>query len=127
MARWQGRSKRLPTGARLKRYRKKRKYELGRESAETRMGEEKKKTIRVRGGRKKIRLLLTSYANVTDPKTGQTQKVKINEVETNPANIDYSRRGIITKGAIIITELGKAMCTSRPGQHGVVNAILLTD
>jgi small subunit ribosomal protein S8e len=31
--------------------------------------------------------------------------------------------GIITKGAIIETELGLAKVVSRPGQHGVVNAV----
>ena len=36
-------------------------------------------------------------------------------------------RGIITKGALIETELGKAIVTSRPGQDGVVNALLVED
>jgi small subunit ribosomal protein S8e len=33
----------------------------------------------------------------------------------------------MTKGAIIETEMGKAKVTSRPGQDGVVNAVLLTE
>ncbi|MEM5832609.1 MAG: 30S ribosomal protein S8e, partial [Candidatus Aenigmatarchaeota archaeon] len=37
----------------------------------------------------------------------------------------YERRKIITKGAIIKTEIGLAKVTSRPSQHGVVNAILI--
>jgi len=35
------------------------------------------------------------------------------------------RRNIITKGAVIKTEKGPARVTSRPGQHGIINAILL--
>jgi len=42
----------------------------------------------------------------------------------NPSNRDYDRKGIITKGAIIETELGLAVVTSRPGQEGVINALL---
>jgi small subunit ribosomal protein S8e len=43
----------------------------------------------------------------------------------NPANPHYVRRNIITKGAVIKTELGNAKVTSRPGQDGVVNAALI--
>ncbi|MCK5560714.1 MAG: 30S ribosomal protein S8e, partial [Thermoplasmata archaeon] len=44
----------------------------------------------------------------------------------NSANPFYVRRNIINKGAIIDTELGNARVTSRPGQHGMINAILIT-
>jgi small subunit ribosomal protein S8e len=70
-------------------------------------------------------MMLCEYANVTDPKSGKTKKVKILDVEENPANIDFSRRKIITRGAVINTEAGKAKVTSRPGQSGIVNAILI--
>ena len=43
----------------------------------------------------------------------------------NPTNVDYDRRGVITKGTIIETPLGTARVTSRPGQDGIVNAILV--
>jgi len=72
-------------------------------------------------------LLSTEYANVVDPDSGTTKKVKIVDVLENPANIDYSRRGVITKGAVIKTEMGIARVTSRPGQNGVVNAILIRE
>jgi small subunit ribosomal protein S8e len=125
MARWQGRSVRKITGGRYKRFRKKRKFELGREQAETRIGKVRAKVIRVRGGNVKVRLFETQYANVVDPKTGKTQKVEIKRVVENKANPHYVRRNIITKGAIILTELGEARVTSRPGQDGSVNAVLL--
>jgi len=35
------------------------------------------------------------------------------------------RRSILTKGAIIKTEIGDARITNRPGQDGIINAVLL--
>ena len=64
-------------------------------------------------------------ANVVDPKTQKSKKVKILTVVENSANPFYVRRNIINRGAIIETEIGKAKVTSRPGQHGLINAILL--
>ena len=124
---WHGRSRRLPTGARRKKFRKKRKYEMGRDPAETILGPDKRKIIRTRGGNTKVKLLSSEYANVTDPKSGITKKVRIVDVVKNPANIDYSRRGVITKGAIIKTEIGTAKVTSRPGQNGIINAVLIKE
>jgi len=123
---YQGRDFRKPSGGRIRPYRKKRKFELGRPPTETILGEEEVRKIeRVRGGNWKIRLKTSVYANVTDPKTGRTLRVQIIKVKSNPANPDYSRRGVITRGAIIETPLGEARVTSRPGQDGVVNAVLI--
>ena len=88
---------------------------------------EERRRIRVRGGNYKVRLVKALYANVTIPSQGVTKRVRILRVVENPASQDYSRRGIITKGAIIQTELGRARVTSRPGQDGVVNAVLLEE
>lgn len=82
---------------------------------------------RARGGGLKVKLLSTNVANVVDPDTGKCQIVEVKGVVKNPANVDYQRRGIVTKGAIISTPLGKAKVTSRPGQDGVLNAVLLKD
>jgi len=71
-----------------------------------------------------MRLLSTNQANVSDLSTGKTQKAEILRVIRNPANVDYNRRGVITKGTIIETPLGTARVTSRPGQDGLVNAVL---
>ncbi|MFA4647800.1 30S ribosomal protein S8e [Pyrococcus kukulkanii] len=127
MAIWQGRSLRKPSGGRIVLARKKRKRELGREPANTRVAEQdKRKIIRTYGGNRKVRLMAAAYANVFD-KTGKGRKVRIIRVIENPANRQFARRNIITRGAIIETELGKAKVTSRPGQDGVVNAILLEE
>jgi small subunit ribosomal protein S8e len=65
--------------------------------------------------------------SITDPKSGKSSSSKIIKVVENSANPNYVRQNIITKGSIIETEKGKAKVTSRPGQHGVVNAILVAD
>jgi small subunit ribosomal protein S8e len=62
---------------------------------------------------------------VTDPKNGETKKVKIQTVEKNTANPNFVRRNLLTKGAVIKTEIGHARIMSRPGQDGVINAVLL--
>jgi len=117
--------KKKPSGGRRISYRKKRRFELGSFPAETTMGETKRKTARGEGGTKKIKILSDKQVCVTDSKTGKTTKVEITRVAKNPANIDYNRRGVITKGAVVETSMGLARVTSRPGQHGMLNAILI--
>ncbi|MFW9938144.1 MAG: 30S ribosomal protein S8e [Candidatus Thorarchaeota archaeon] len=125
MARSQARSKRKYTGKKYRYFRKKRKRELERPSIETKIGTHKKKKQRIMGGNQKLKLFSTDYINVTDLNTNKTSKVKILRFESNLASKDYNRRHILTKGAIVETELGKAKITSRPGQHGVLNAVLI--
>ncbi|KYH40186.1 MAG: 30S ribosomal protein S8e [Candidatus Bathyarchaeota archaeon B26-2] len=126
MAVWHGdQHKRKATGGRRRPYRKKRKYEMGSFPTETTLDETKRKVDRRRGGNLKVRLLSTTHVNVSDPKTGKTEKVKILRVVENPANKDYDRRGVITKGTIVETPMGTARVTSRPGQNGVLNAVLI--
>jgi small subunit ribosomal protein S8e len=126
MPQWHGgQKKRKKTGGKRRAHRRKRSYEIGGTAAQTAFGETKRKRSNVCGGNMKLRLLSCNIANVTDPSTNVTKKVEITNVVRNPSNVDYERRGIITKGAIIATPLGEAHVTSRPGQDGVVNAILM--
>jgi len=118
--------KRKPSGGRRKPYRMKRKFEGGSFPTETVLGKDKRKPSRGRGGNIKIRLLNTTQANVSNPAAGKTEVVKIIRVVRNSANVDYNRRGVITKGAIIETPLGLARVTSRPGQVGIVNATIIS-
>jgi len=124
---WQGRSVRRSTGGRIKHPAGKRKHEMGREPTLTQLGETRKKRVSGFGGNSKTRLLRSSYANVTDLSTGKTSKIDIETVELNTANRNYVRRNVITKGAVIQTTLGKAKVTNRPGQDGLVNAVLMTE
>ena len=43
----------------------------------------------------------------------------------NPSNPHLVRRNILTKGAVVETKLGKAKVTSRPGQEGTLNGVLI--
>jgi small subunit ribosomal protein S8e len=125
MPEWQGKSKRMKTGGRRKLARKKQKFEIGGEKHPTNIGPKDHKQMRTRANNKKIKVVASPTACVTDQKTKKARIVKIKNVLENPANIHYVRRNIITKGAIIETEIGKAKVTSRPGQDGCINAILL--
>ncbi|MDR5655866.1 30S ribosomal protein S8e [Halodesulfurarchaeum sp. HSR-GB] len=117
----QGRSTRTKTGGRVHRHTtKKKKHQLGNSPTETQFDEPSYRTVAGRGNTTKIRALATNVANVTTE--GETERVDIENVVDNPANPNYARRNIITKGAIIETELGFARVTSRPGQTGQVNA-----
>ncbi|MEM0095507.1 MAG: 30S ribosomal protein S8e [Candidatus Bathyarchaeia archaeon] len=128
MSVWHGNlHKRKPTGGKRKPYRGKRKFEQGSFPTETVLGEPKRKVERRRGGNLKVRVLSEKYACVTDLKTGKTEKAEILRVVRNPANVDYDRRGVITKGTIVETSLGLARVTSRPGQNGVINAVLISE
>jgi small subunit ribosomal protein S8e len=60
-----------------------------------------------------------------DQESKKVTKSKILKVTKNPANRDYERRGVISKGALVETESGTARVVSRPGQDGVVNAVLV--
>jgi small subunit ribosomal protein S8e len=116
--------KRKPSGGRKRAYRTKRRYEKGSFPIETTHGETEKKTQRTRGGNTKTRAFSLNQANVSNPSTGKTEKTEITRVIRNPANVDYNRRGVITKGTIIETPIGTAKVKSRPGQNGLVNAVL---
>ena len=117
--------KRKLSGGKKRVYRTKKKYEAGGYPAETVLGTPKRKISRALGGNPKIKVLTDKYVSVTDPKTGTTEKSGIVRVVRNGANVDYNRRGVITKGAEIETALGLAKVTSRPGSDGVINAILI--
>jgi small subunit ribosomal protein S8e len=122
---WHGdQHKRKNSGGRKRVNRKKRRYEKGFFPAETILGKPKSKINRKHGGNIKIRLLKTNQVNISEA-YGKTSKVEILRVIENPANVDYNRRGVITKGTMLATKLGTARVTSRPGQDGIVNAVLV--
>jgi small subunit ribosomal protein S8e len=122
---FQGRSRRKPTGGLYRPHRKKRKYELGGEQVMTTVGDRKIKKDRMMGGSYKIRLFADRFANVYDPEQKKVIRAEIKGVLENPANVHYARHGVITKGAIIQTSIGKARVTNRPSQEGIINAVLI--
>ncbi|MCX6708661.1 MAG: 30S ribosomal protein S8e [Candidatus Woesearchaeota archaeon] len=116
---------RKPTGGIYKSARGKRKYEIGRLPALTKIGTQKINTIRTKGNSRKMKVFVAQFANVLDPKTKKYIKAAVKTVDECQANRHYVRRNIIVKGTIITTDAGKAKVTSRPGQDGTVNAVLV--
>ncbi len=125
MAITQHRSKRKPTGGRYKAFRGKRLYEKGNLPTNTRIDSKKTKLVKGRGFTYKFKALRLNEANVYNPKQKKYVKAELKNVVENPANRNYARRNIITKGAIIETNIGKIKVTNRPGQEGFINAILI--
>ena len=115
--------KRRPTGGRTRPHRGRRAYEKDGYAIEPLVGPASRRAIRRRGGHVTSGAITADFANVTDG-TGKAKKSKIVRVKSSPANRDYERRGVITKGAILETEAGEAVVTSRPTADGVVNAAL---
>lgn len=118
-------AKRLKSGAKRRKFRDKIKAELGRQVLPITIAPTIREVIKTRGKTSKTILRKADEINVFDPKTGKTTKTKILTVVENPANRHYVRMNVITRGAIVKTELGNARITSKPGQHGVVNGVLI--
>ena len=123
MARSQFRSKKSVSGQKYVDFRKKRSCDLGRNPALTHIAATRAKIKRVRGGNIKISLLSEELVSVNE--NGKTSKTKILSVVENPANVNYTRRNIITKGCIVKTEKGDVKITSRPGQIGILQGVLI--
>ncbi len=115
---------RKPTGGRRVAMRGRRKFEIDRYPNEAVAGATQIVTRRTRGNNVKAAFKSAEFANVIDQEARKVTKSKIVRVTKNPANRDYERRGVISKGAVIDTEIGTATVVSRPGQDGVVNAVL---
>jgi small subunit ribosomal protein S8e len=125
MARSQQRSNRKASGARYKPGRAKKSYEVAGFAANTRLLDKIKVRVqRILGGNTKRSLLSSNMINVAQ-KGAKSAKAQILNVVENPANPHLVRRNVLTKGAIVETKLGKVRVTSRPGQEGVLNGVLV--
>ena len=111
------------SGGRYHKPRKKKLYERPGIKRVVRLGEEKKKTIKVRGGKKKTFLFKAKLINLLV--SGKIKRTEIKNVLETPSNRFLARQNVLTKGTIVETELGKAKVTNRPGQDGAVNGVLL--
>ncbi|WP_428326593.1 30S ribosomal protein S8e [Nitrosopumilus sp.] len=114
------------TGGRRHPLRIRRKYETDRYPNEAVTGAQVTVTRTVRGKNRKTAVKTIDFVNLA---TGdaKVKKAKILKVLDNATNNDYKRRGIITKGAILETQEGKCRVVSKPGQNGIVNAILVKE
>lgn len=111
------------TGGKYIKARKKKLYENPGQKKTVKLGDDKRKSRKVRGGNMKVFLLRAKIVNVqTD---GKTKKTEIKNVLETPSNRFLARQNVITKGTIVETEIGKVRITSRPTQEGVLNGILV--
>ena len=117
--------KRKLTGGKRRPFRGRKASETDDYAFETAVGETVSSPKRTRGGSWNFGLRYANKANVYDPSTSKTIKTDILRVTANPANREYERRGVITRGATIETKLGKARVTSKPSDDGVVNGVLI--
>jgi small subunit ribosomal protein S8e len=105
-------------------FRDKRRSEVGNYFSATKLGESNVNLeVRRRGGNAGVRLKRAAVANVLT-KTGY-KKAKITGVLESKDNRNFARQNIITKGALIVTELGNAIVINRPGREGSINAKLV--
>ena len=113
------------TGGKRRKSEDKSLHHVGGEFTATKASEKKEVRVLVgtRGGNLKVKLKHAMYANVVAE--GKVKRVKIRNVLETPDNRHYARQNIITKGAVIDTEVGKVKVTNRVGQDGVVNGILM--
>ncbi len=115
------------SGGRYRKTRKKKKIERTRNPHATKLEKTKRKQLRIIGGNKKTITLTSDTINIINPKTKKSKKTKIKNVIETPSNRFWARQNILTKGAIIETELGKAKITNRPSQEGVINGVLIEE
>lgn len=111
------------TGGRKRKFRDKKLAHMGGGFTATKVNAEEDRYLkRGRGGTTKVKARRAGFVNVL--MEGKTRKAKILSV-VESHNPQYARQNIITKGAVLNTEVGKVRVTNRVGQDGVVNGILV--
>ncbi|VAH31551.1 unnamed protein product [Triticum turgidum subsp. durum] len=94
--------KRRATGGKQKAWRKKRKYELGRQPANTKLSSNKTvRRVRVRGGNVKWRALRLDTGNFSWGSEAVTRKTRLLDVVYNSSNNELVRTQTLVKNAIV--------------------------
>ncbi|KAM7535759.1 hypothetical protein Aperf_G00000090294 [Anoplocephala perfoliata] len=93
--------KRSKTGGRRERNRKKRKFELGRPAALTKLGPKRIHSVRVRGGNIKLRAMRLDQGNFSWPTQAISRKSRIIDVVYNASNNELVRTKTLVKNAIV--------------------------
>ena len=95
------RHKRAATGAKKAQFRKKRKFELGRQPANTKIGAKRIHSVRTRGGNEKFRALRIETGNFSWGSEGVARKTRLAGVVYHPSNNELVRTNTLTKAAIV--------------------------
>ena len=98
------RHKRRETGGKRDKGAKKRKFEMARPSAGTKMGTKRVRVVRTMGGNTKFRALRLESANFSWGTEVCTRKSRIVDVVYNASNNEYVRTKMITKGTIVLVD-----------------------
>merc|ERR1712227_272671 len=93
--------KRRKTGGKLTPWRMKRKFELGRQPAETKIGHKRVRTVRVRGGNLKYRALRLDAGNFSWASESITRKCRLLNVVYNSTNNELVRTNTLVKSGIV--------------------------
>lgn len=112
------------SGGKYIKSRKKKLHEVAGQKRTIKLGEDKRKSIRVMGGNKKTFLLRAKIINVCG-KDKKLKKVEIKNVVETPSNRFLARQNVLTKGTFVETDLGRVKITNRPTQEGIINGILV--
>uniref|UniRef100_A0A182QNI8 40S ribosomal protein S8 n=1 Tax=Anopheles farauti TaxID=69004 RepID=A0A182QNI8_9DIPT len=96
--------KRRATGGKRAAIRKKRKYELGRPAANTKIGATRVHFVRTRGGNRKFRALRLDSGNFAWGSEGMARKARIIDVVYNASNNELIRTKTLVKNAIIVID-----------------------
>lgn len=122
----QAKPRRKASGSRYKSaVHKKALAQFGSVAALTKLSPIKVEAKRVTGGHVRRSLNSIDRINVFDPATKKYATATIKTIIDNAANKNFVRRNIMTKGAILETSVGKVRITSRPGQEGRINGVLM--
>eukprot|EP00227_Mantoniella_beaufortii_P009428 CAMPEP_0197592514 /NCGR_PEP_ID=MMETSP1326-20131121/15133_1 /TAXON_ID=1155430 /ORGANISM="Genus nov. species nov., Strain RCC2288" /LENGTH=206 /DNA_ID=CAMNT_0043158217 /DNA_START=62 /DNA_END=680 /DNA_ORIENTATION=+ len=98
------RHKRRHTGGRRNAYKKKRKYETGRQAAMTKLGGKRIHLVRTRGGNTKHRALRLEEGNFSWGSEAITRKTRILDVVYNASNNELVRTKTLVKNAIVLID-----------------------
>ena len=131
MVEWHTKSDKMKSGGKRKTIRRctKKKAWMGGLAADTKAHEgveDNREVNKGRGQTEKVRATSIKYANICT--NGKTVKAEILGVKENNANRLFARSNTTTKGALLRVKLDgteqTVRVTNRPGQDGVINAIL---
>merc|ERR1712070_824678 len=96
-----GRHKRRSTGGRMPVHQKKRKFEMGRQPANTKLGQKRVRPVRARGGNYKYRALRIDAGNFAWGSEALTRKTRVLDVIYNATNNELVRTKTIVKNCIV--------------------------
>ena len=98
------RHKRRATGGRMPVHQKKRKFEMGRQSAMTKLGAPRIRPVRGRGGNLKWRALKVDNGVFSWGSEAMTRKTRVIDVKYNATNNELVRTKTIVKNCIVLID-----------------------